>query len=48
MSERGLVSVDGEEYVPRSQFDELRKERDRLEAEVERLKQALSQREADN
>ena len=36
------VSIDGEEYVPRRICDELREERDRLAAEVERLREALA------
>ena len=39
---RGLVSVDGEEYVPRREYDELRQERDRLASEVEQLHQELT------
>jgi hypothetical protein len=39
---RGLVSVDGEEYVPRREHDEVRQERDRLAAEVEQLRQELA------
>jgi cell division protein FtsB len=41
---RGLVSVDGEEYVPRQEHDELRQERDKLAAEVEQLRQELATR----
>jgi cell division protein FtsB len=39
---RSFVSIDGEEYVPRRTLDELRAERDRLAAEVERLRDALN------
>jgi hypothetical protein len=42
MAERGVVSIDGEEYVPRRLCDDLREERDRLAAEVERLREALA------
>jgi hypothetical protein len=40
---RGLVSVDGEEYIPRREHDELRQERDRLASEVEQLCQELAE-----
>jgi hypothetical protein len=35
--ERASVSIDGEQYIPRRLYDELRAERDRLAQEVERL-----------
>ena len=41
-TKRGLVSIDGEVYVPRRLLEELRAERDRLAAEVERLREALA------
>jgi hypothetical protein len=40
---RGIVSVDGEEYVVRWEYDELREERDRLAREVEQLRQKLAE-----
>ena len=40
--ERAFVSIDGEEYVPRRRLEELRVERDRLAAEVERLREELA------
>jgi hypothetical protein len=43
----GFVSIDGEEYVPRRQVDDLREERDRLAAEVERLRQELARQQSD-
>jgi hypothetical protein len=42
MTKRGLVSIDGEEYVPRRICDELREDRDRLAEEVEQLREALA------
>lgn len=50
VARKGFISIDGEEYVPRRERDELREERDRLAAEVERLQQRLmrhEQRDAD-
>lgn len=44
---KGFISIDGEEYVPRRELDDLRGERDRLAAEVERLREELAQREKD-
>jgi hypothetical protein len=41
-AQRGYVSIDGEEYVPRRVVDELRADRDRLAAEVERLREELA------
>jgi cell division protein FtsB len=41
-SGRSSVSIDGEDYVPRRELDELRAERDRLAAEVERLRDQLA------
>jgi hypothetical protein len=40
-AERGIVSVDGERYVPLRELEALQEERDRLRAEVERLRAAL-------
>jgi hypothetical protein len=37
--ERASVSIDGEEYVPRSSYDSLREERDRLAEELARVRQ---------
>lgn len=39
---KGFISIDGEEYVPRRELDELRQERDRLATEVDRLRQELA------
>jgi hypothetical protein len=50
VARQGFISIDGEEYVPRRERDELQEERDRLAAEVERLQQLLArheQRDAD-
>jgi hypothetical protein len=41
MAERGIVSVDGEGYVPLRDLEALQEERDRFVAEVERLRAAL-------
>jgi hypothetical protein len=41
---RGIVSVDGKEYVPHREYEELRQERDGLADEVEQLRQKLSSR----
>ena len=45
---RGFISIDGEEYIPRRELDALREERDRLAAEVERLRQELDARGSDD
>ncbi len=45
VARQGFISIDGEEYVPRRERDELREERDRLAAEVEQLRQQLTQHE---
>ena len=39
MRGRASVSIDGEEYVPRRMYDEVREERDRLAQELERLRE---------
>jgi hypothetical protein len=39
---KGLVSIDGEQYVPRRELDDLRQERDRLADEVDRLRRELT------
>jgi hypothetical protein len=41
-AERGWVSIDGEQYVPRRIADDLQAERDRLAEEVDRLRAALA------
>jgi polyhydroxyalkanoate synthesis regulator phasin len=45
IARKGFISIDGEEYVPRRQVDELREERDRLAAEVQRLQDELARHE---
>lgn len=40
---KGFISIDGEEYVPRRDLDDLRQERDRLATEVERLRRELAE-----
>jgi hypothetical protein len=45
---KGFVSIDGEEYVPLRELDDLRRERDRLAAEVERLRHELAKHETND
>jgi hypothetical protein len=45
-AQKGFVSIDGEEYVPRGELDDLRRERDRLAAEIERLREELAKHQA--
>ena len=45
---KGFISIDGEEYVPRRDLDELRRERDRLADEVERLRRELAKRDTND
>jgi len=42
---KGLVSIDGEEYIPRREYDDLSAIRDRLADEVEELQRKLAERE---
>lgn len=44
VARKGFISIEGEEYIPRRQLEELRAERDRLAAEVERLREELAQK----